>query len=263
MPIVTLTTDFGEGSRYVAAMKGVIYSLAPDVTLVDLTHAVPPQDIAAGAMALEEMTCWFPAGTLHVAVVDPGVGSDRRLVYVEIGSQRYLCPDNGLLTCLAAREPPRKIVEVSNPALWAPTVSRTFHGRDILAPVAARLATGLPVDEVGATRQGGSLITIPLTRGRRVGQRIDGRVVEVDSFGNLITDITATDLADTPRDESVTVTCDGHFTVGIYGAYSDQPEMTLIALIGSGGRLELAIVNDSAADMLGVRPGAPVRVDWG
>ncbi len=259
-PILTLTTDFGEGSRYVAAMKGVVLSIAPDVTLVDISHAVPPQDVAAGARVLAEATPWFPAGTLHVAVIDPGVGTDRRIVYAEIGFQRYVCPDNGLLGQLAADVKPRKLHCVTEAEHWLPKVSRTFHGRDVMAPVAARLCLGLAPERLGPAIEG--LTPLAAAKGRRVGQRIEGEVVEVDSFGNLITNITSELLAEAPRDASVTIECDGHQTIGIYETYAEQPAMTLIALIGSSGALELAIVNDSAAMMLGVRTGAQVVVSW-
>ncbi|QDU88661.1 Adenosyl-chloride synthase [Pirellulimonas nuda] len=259
-PILTLTTDFGEGSRYVAAMKGVALSIAPDLTVVDISHCVPPQDIAAGARVLVEATPWFPAGTLHLAVIDPGVGSDRRIVYAEIGDQRYVCPDNGLLGLLAVEQKPRKLHTVSEAEYWLPDVSRTFHGRDIMAPVAARLCSGLAPERLGPAIDG--LTPLAAARGIRVGQRIEGEVVELDSFGNLITNITAEMLTGVPRDLSVTVECDDHQTLGIYETYADQPPMTLIALVGSGGALELAIVEDSAAIMLGVKAGTPVVVRW-
>lgn len=259
-PLITLTTDFGEGSRYVAAMKGVILSVNPRVRIVDLSHAVPPQDIAAGAHLLGETVPWFPGGAIHVAVVDPGVGSDRQVVYAEIGRARFVAPDNGLLTSLAEAEAPRKIVTVENPEHWLATTSRTFHGRDIMAPVAARLSLGLDPDKLGGPRD--RLVMLPTRRAERVGQRIEGEVVEVDSFGNLTTNITAEMLSVAPTDESVTIRCDEHETLGIFETYADQPEMTLIALIGSSGRLELAIVGDSASAMLGIQVGAPVVVVW-
>ena len=138
--IITLTTDFGEGSRYVAAMKGVILSINPHARVVDLSHSIPPQDILAGAIALAETAPFFPADTIHVAVVDPGVGSARRIVYARIGVQQFIAPDNGLLSRLAARERPAKIIGVDDRRFWLPNVSATFHGRDIMAPIAARLS---------------------------------------------------------------------------------------------------------------------------
>ena len=132
-----------------AAMKGVILSINPAARLVDLTHSIPPQDIRGGAIALAETAPWFPPETIHVAVVDPGVGSGRAIVYARIGTQQFVAPDNGLLSRLAEREKPSKIISIEEPRFWLPTVSATFHGRDIMAPVAARLSLGLSPDELG------------------------------------------------------------------------------------------------------------------
>jgi S-adenosyl-L-methionine hydrolase (adenosine-forming) len=258
--IITLTTDFGEGSRYVAAMKGVILSINPQADLVDLSHSVRHQDIRQGAITLAESAPHFSPGTIHVAVVDPGVGTGRRLVYANIGGQQFVAPDNGLLGRLAAAERPSKIISLDEPRFWLPQVSSTFHGRDIMAPVAARLSLGLSPDELGGPLQ--ALVELPWPEVQSVANKLAGEVVEVDSFGNLITNITREMLADVPTDESVTITCDEHTTQGIFSTYGDQPEMTLIALIDSGGRLELAIVGESASAMLGVRAGTPVQVTW-
>jgi S-adenosylmethionine hydrolase len=258
--IITLTTDFGEGSRYVPAMKGVILSINSQVRLVDITHAIPAQDIRMGAIVLAETARWFPPDTIHVAVVDPGVGSSRRIAYARIGSQRFVAPDNGLLSRLAAAEKPSKIVAVENPEFWLPGVSATFHGRDIMAPVAARLSLGLEPEKLGRPLE--QLVELPWPEVRQVANRIEGEVVEVDSFGNLITNITRVMLQGVPTDESVTISCDEHQTQGIFATYSDQPTMTFLAHVGSTGRLELAVVDENASAMLGVRVGAPVCVTW-
>ena len=260
MPIITLTTDFGVGSRYVAAMKGVIYSIAPEARVVDLTHSIAPQDVRGGAIALAEMARWFPAETIHVAVVDPGVGSGRALVYARIGTQQFVAPDNGLLSRLAEREKPSKIIRIAEPRFWLPTVSATFHGRDIMAPVAAKLSLALSPEELGPAVA--ELTELSWSEARRMANHIDGEVIEVDSFGNLITNISRDMLRGVPTNESVTVTCDDHETQGIFSTYSDQPALTLVAIVGSGDRLELAIVDESASAMLGVKTGAPVRVSW-
>jgi S-adenosyl-L-methionine hydrolase (adenosine-forming) len=258
--IITLTTDFGEGSRYVAAMKGVILSINPSARIVDLSHTVPPQDVRAGALVLEAAAPTFPSGTIHVAVVDPGVGSGRRIVYARIGDGQFVAPDNGLLSRLASRRQPSKIIGIENKQFWLPDVSTTFHGRDIMAPVAARLSLGLPPDELGPPVAQLADLTWPEVQ--RVANHIDGEVIEVDSFGNLITNITRDMLRGVPTDESVTISCDEHETQGIFATYSDQPPMTLVALVGSGDRLELAIVDENASAMLGVKSGAAVRVAW-
>lgn len=258
--IITLTTDFGVGSPYVAAIKGVILSINPDVTLVDITHAIPPQSIRQGALVLAEATPWFPPETIHVAVVDPGVGSERAIVYARMGKHAFIAPDNGLLSRLALSTPPSTIIAIERPEYWLSTVSATFHGRDIMASVAARLSLGLEPSCLGPVRPG--LCQLEWTEARVSANRIEGTVQSIDSFGNLITNIAADALVKVPRGEEVAIVCDEHETRGIFKSYAEQPEMTLIALVGSSGNLELAIVGDSAATMLGIRAGAPVTITW-
>jgi hypothetical protein len=258
--IITLTTDFGASSRYVGAMKGVILSINPRAQVVDLSHSVPAQDIRAGAIVLADTAFWYPPGTIHIAVVDPGVGGKRRVVYAQIGQQHFVAPDNGLLSRLALLEQPSMIISIDHEQYWMPDVSRTFHGRDIMAPVAARLSLGLSPDKLGRPLQ--QLVEIPWAEVQQVPNRIEGEVIEVDSFGNLITNITRAMLAGVPSNDSVLVTCEEHETQGIFATFSDQPPMTFMAHVGSTGRLELAIVDENASAMLGVRVGAPVCVTW-
>jgi S-adenosylmethionine hydrolase len=258
--IITLTTDFGEGSRYVAAMKGVILSINPDAKLVDVSHSVPAQDVRAGAIILAESARWFPPETIHIGVIDPGVGGARRIIYAQIGTQHFIAPDNGLLSRLVTSGTPAKIISVENEEFWLSNVSATFHGRDIMAPVAARLSLGLDPSELGPPAD--QLVVLAWPEVQQVANRIDGQVVEVDSFGNLITNITKAMLEGVPRNDSVTICCEEHETQGIFATYSDQPTMTFMAHVGSTGRLELAVVDENASAMLGVRVGAPVRVCW-
>jgi S-adenosyl-L-methionine hydrolase (adenosine-forming) len=258
--IITLTTDFGVSSPYVAAMKGVMLSINPQLQIVDISHSIPPQQIALAAQVLADTTLLFPPGTIHVAVVDPGVGTSRAIVYADIGSQRFICPDNGLLSRLAERQPPTKIIHITSEQYFRQPVAPTFHGRDIMAPVAARLSLGLDPGKLGPLHP--TLRTLDWPGAARMANRIEGKVVAVDSFGNLITNITREMLADTPTDETVAVRCDEHETRSIFTTYAQQPPMTLVALIGSNDQLEIAIVEDSAAIMLGVGIGAPVEICW-
>ncbi|WP_428303754.1 SAM hydrolase/SAM-dependent halogenase family protein [Lacipirellula sp.] len=260
IPLITLTTDFGEGSPYIAAMKGVVLALNPTVQIVDVTHAIAPQDIRGGAIILDEITPLYPSGTLHIAVVDPGVGSARALVYAEIGEQRYIGPDNGLFSRLASRLGASKIRAITEERWFRQPVAPTFHGRDIMAPAAAHLSLGVDPDDLGPPHA--QLVELVWPGAVKVANRIDGQVTAIDSFGNLITDITREMLAGVPTDETVGIFCDEHETRCIFNAYADQPPMTLIALIGSNDCLELAIVDDSAKIMLGVRVGTPVQVKW-
>ncbi len=259
-PLITLTTDFGASSPYVAAMKGVMLSINPAANIVDISHTVPRQDVRQGALVLWEATPWFPEDSLHIAVVDPGVGSERQVIYAEIGKQRFLGPDNGIFSRLALFTPPTTIIAVAQIAYWLPRVSNTFHGRDIMAPVAARLSLGLEPELLGPKRVG--MVMLPWAEVSVSERQVAGQVQSIDSFGNLVTDITEAVLVDAPRDASTAITCDEHQTQGIFRTYADQPEMTLIALVGSSGHLELAIVGDSAAVMLGVKVGTPVVVRW-
>ncbi len=192
-PIITLTTDFGLAGPYVAAMKGVILSINPDVRLIDITHSISPQNVRQAAMVLAAASPWFPDGMIHLAVIDPGVGTARRIVYAEIGRQRYVCPDNGLLGRLTLNAPPSRVVSVENPALWLPNVSATFHGRDIMAPVAAKLSLGVDPSELGP--QLGSLVPLDLPTPAILEHEIVGEVIWIDDFGNLISNITVDMLA--------------------------------------------------------------------
>ncbi len=260
MSVVTLTTDFGVGSPYVAAMKGVILSINPAATIVDITHDVPAQDIRRAAVVLDDAADWFPDGTVHVAVIDPGVGTERPIVYARIGSQRYVAPDNGVLGRLAERIPPSEVIRLENRAYWLPEVSNTFHGRDIMAPVAAHLSLGAEPAALGSAAEKVVRLSWPKVVFRP--DRIDGAVLHIDSFGNLITNITSDMLANRPTDERACVVCNIYETWGIFHTYADKPSGMLVALIGSSGRLELAVVGDNAATRLGIRIGEPVVVAW-
>lgn len=260
MSVITLTTDFGSDSPYVAILRGVLLSLSPEATVVDITHAVPPQNVRQGALVLADVCRWFPPHTIHVAVVDPGVGTDRALIYARIGLQQFLAPDNGLLSRLAWAAPPSTIIRLTEPQFWAPRVSSTFHGRDILAPVAARLSLGLDPELLGPRQP--SLLMLDWPEAQRMAKSIQGEIVAVDSFGNLISNITEAQLAGVPTGEELQVLCDEHETRGLFRTYADQPPQTFVAVVGSNGCLELAIVGESAAMMLGLGVGAKVELRW-
>ena len=260
MSIITLTTDFGEGSPYVAAMKGVILSINPDATLVDITHTIRPQDIQHGAIVLGDVVELFPDGTIHVAVVDPGVGTERDIIYARIGRQQFVVPDNGLLGKLLERTDADQIVRLENEEFWRQPVSNTFHGRDIMAPVAAHLSLGVAPERFGTVA--GDIQKLDLPKPQVRPGRINGVILEVDSFGNLITNITADLLAGYPTDERVCVVCGIYETWGILSAYAQQHADMFVALVGSTGRLELAIVEGNAARRLGLQAGMPVTVAW-
>ncbi|MCS7015590.1 MAG: SAM-dependent chlorinase/fluorinase, partial [Gemmatales bacterium] len=186
-PIITLTTDFGEDSAYAAALKGSLLRVCPEAHLIDLSHSIPPQDILHAAFFLSEAVPWFPPATLHIIVVDPGVGTGRRLIYAEWQQQRLLAPDNGVCGLLWRRQAPQRILQLQNRQFFHTNVSHTFHGRDILAPVAGHLANGLDPLQLGPAVT--DPVPLPFPQPSLEGGRLVGEIVFVDHFGNLLTNI--------------------------------------------------------------------------
>jgi S-adenosylmethionine hydrolase len=251
-PWITLTTDFGEDSPYVAAMKGVILSVNPDVRLLDLSHQIPPQDVRHTGFFLAAAVPYFPPGVIHVVVVDPGVGSERAVLYVEVDRHRLLVPDNGCWTTLLGASPPR-VIRLAEPRFWRQPVSATFHGRDIFAPTAAHLSRGLDPRELGPAVN--SWVQLPRATPQKTADAVTGEVVFVDHFGNLITNIPAQWVAQ-PR--AVVV---GEQTVTRWmRTYADAEPGTLLALTSSTGHVEIALAQGNAARRLGAAVGTPVTV---
>jgi len=253
--ILTLTTDFGIGGPYVAALKGVLLDLAPGTQFVDVCHTISPQNILEGGFVLAAIVDVFPRGTVHLAVIDPGVGTERRLIAVSLADQWFVLPDNGLITGVALGRTPSGIWEISNPAIRRSVVSATFHGRDILAPASAHLIRGGDPAELGPSRE--KFITL---RNFEPNADLDGFVGEVifrDAFGNLITNVNADHLANSPRD-SWMIEIAGERIEGISRTYGERPAGTLIALVGSAGWVEIAVVNGDAARQLTAGAGTTV-----
>lgn len=257
--LITLTTDFGPAGRYVAELKGVLYCDAPGVTVVDLSHDIPPQDIAAAARLLEHGTSRYPSGTVHLAVVDPGVGTSRPIVAIAASGRYYVGPDNGLFGWLA--DSAEAIVSLDLRKFDADAASMTFHGRDLMAPAAALLAKGVGLDQLGPRHE--QLFTLPPhPEPTSSTDELCGEVVEIDHYGNLITNVRPVMLGDAPLDDRLRITLGEHETFGLWRTYAQQPPRTLLALVGSTGLVELAIVNGSAAQMLQARVGDSVRLSW-
>jgi S-adenosyl-L-methionine hydrolase (adenosine-forming) len=254
--ILTLTTDFGIGGSYVAALKGVLLDLAPETQLVDVTHTISPQNILEGGFVLAGLVDVFPKGTVHLAVVDPGVGTDRRLIAVSVAAQWFVLPDNGLITGVTRARTPDGVWEIANPALRREVVSATFHGRDILAPAAAHLIRGGAPEELGPPRT--RFITLRNFEPTPDDQGFVGEVIFRDTFGNLITNINADRLADRPHDRWV-IEIAGERIEGILHTYGERPSGTLVALVGSSGWVEVAVVNGDAARQLTAGAGTTVR----
>jgi S-adenosylmethionine hydrolase len=255
--ILTLTTDFGNDGPYVAAMKGVVLGLAPGTQFVDVAHTVAPQNILEGAFVLAEVFDAFPAGTVHLAVVDPGVGTDRRLIAVSVADQWVVLPDNGLITGIVRHHKPAGIWEINSPTLRRAPVSATFHGRDILAPAAAYLLRGGDPDRLGQTRT--QVVTLRNFVPTADEHGYVGEVIFRDAFGNLVTNIAVGSLSDTPP-EIWTLEIAGVDIEGLGRTYADHPAGTLVAVAGSTGWIEVALVNGDAARHLSAGPGTTVRL---
>jgi len=263
MPIITLTTDFGIQDGFVGVMKGIILGIAPEVQIVDLSHQIAPQNVLQGARLLRRHTRYFPAGTVHIGVVDPGVGTARRAMAARIGNQRYVGPDNGLFGPLIqdgrAAGDPVEIVHLNNPAYWLKSVSRTFHGRDLFAPVGAHLAAGVALQALGTPLEDPVLPDLPAPV--QTGQGWRAQITGVDVFGNLATSLPADLLpGSTLVESSLKVQLKGVEISGLAASYGARPMGELIALIDSEGYLEVAVVNGSAALRLGAAVGDEVLV---
>ncbi|MBW4488773.1 MAG: SAM-dependent chlorinase/fluorinase [Trichocoleus desertorum ATA4-8-CV12] len=240
--LVTLLTDFGLSDVYVGVMKGVIAGISPGVRVIDLTHEVPPQDVVAARFCLLNAYPYFPLGTVHVAVVDPGVGSVRRAIAVGLEEGFLVGPDNGLFGGVLSRHTAIAAVELTNAQFWrSGQPSSTFHGRDIFAPVAAHLASGVALQELGPAIDLQSLVQLPFPSCRSVGNRIWGCVQYCDRFGNLITNIPASAV----MGKAWTVVVGDREIVAV-SSYSDRPSGELLALVGSHGWVEVAVNGGSA-----------------
>ncbi len=252
MTLITLLTDFGTQDTFVGVLKGVIKSIAPDVDVVDLTHHVPRQDIGAGAFALKTAYRYFPTNTVHLNIVDPGVGSGRRPIAAHIGEFFYVCPDNGLLSYVLAENTLKQAVTLDNPAFHLPRVSRTFHGRDIFAPVAAHLSLGVPLTTLGSPIE--TLKTFPLSRPAVSERALTCHVLHSDVYGNVFTDLTE-DVYDAWRTGPVSIDVCGQYVPGPLTSYSDVGLGQPLALFGSSSHLELAVRNGSAQTHFGLSRG--------
>ncbi|OGO05038.1 MAG: hypothetical protein A2Y73_02495 [Chloroflexi bacterium RBG_13_56_8] len=254
--IITLCTDFGTQDGYVAAMKGVILSIAPQARIVDITHEVARQRVGEGAFVFYSACRYFPVETIHLVVVDPKVGSARRALAVRTANYRFVAPDNGILSYVLRKDPPLEIVSLTRKAYWREAVSHTFHGRDIFAPVAAHLANGVSLTKLGEPIDDLVWLDAPQPAQHADGS-ISGHVIHIDRFGNVITNIPA-EMLTSRRDWRVWV---GNASVtGLSTTYASGEPGDLIALIGSHGNLEVAIREGDAARAAGVGVGAEVWV---
>ena len=257
-PVIALLTDFGSTDHYAGTMKGVILQICPDVTLVDITHDIPAHDVMAGALELAATFKYFPAGTIFVAVVDPGVGSARRGLAADTGDYRFVAPDNGVLTQVLRETPAKKMVELTERRYARPTVSRTFEGRDRFAPAAAWLAKGTQLTALGRPVSEFQKLDIPIAEAS--GDTIRGVILRVDRFGNLVTNIDRKTVEKLGQGSGMTIDAGGRRIERLVATYAELPSEGVGALFGSTDHLELAAPSASAAERLGLARGASVTV---
>lgn len=259
-PPIILTTDFGLEDEYVGVLKGVILSIDKDATIIDLTHAISPQNIAEAARIIGRNHRYFPDGSIHICIVDPGVGTSRRIIAVNAANQIFVGPDNGVFTNLIRAELCTAVHEVTNEQWFLESISTTFHGRDIMAPTAARLSLGEPVESAGPLVSISGCTKIDDNRPIVTPTGIDGIVDSIDRFGNIITNIHSDDLFESTSWQEYSVVM-GDIVMRLSDkSYAEMNDKTPTALINSSGVIEIAVKNGNAAAILGVEPGSRVLV---
>ena len=260
--VITLLTDFGLRDPYVGAMKGVILSICPDANIVDISHEIRKFDIRQGAYVLAASAPFFPKGTIHVGVVDPGVGTSRKAIIIETKKSFYIGPDNGLLTLAALREGVKKVVQITNSKYMLPRVSRTFHGRDIFAPAAAYLANGVPIENFGPLLEEYEILSFSKPHVRK--DQIEGEIIYVDGFGNIVTNIYSEILEKVgiSEEDKIKVLLNDKLgkVLKICKAYNEVKKGEFLAIIGSGNFLEISINQGNAAKKLNVKEGTKIKI---
>ena len=261
MQIITLLTDFGTQDYFVGAMKGVILSINPDALIVDITHDTPPHDVESAAFTL--LACYrdFPARTIHVVVVDPGVGSQRRALAIECREQMFVGPDNGIFSWICEREKEYRAFNVTDEILFRQPVSATFHGRDVFAPIAAALSAGTTIDEIGPPLREFVRLA-PLTPVTLNDQTIEGRIIHIDRFGNCITNLTQQDLRADMFQCGTKLTINNHDILAFHRYFAEANDGEPFCYFGSAGFLEIAARNASAANILNAQRGQRVVVTF-
>ena len=248
--VITLMTDFGTSDHFVGVMKGVILNISPQARIVDITHAVPPQDIHGAAFLINSAYRDFPAGAIHVVVVDPGVGSCRRGIVCQTDTAYFVCPDNGVLSHILDNNTTPRVVALDNAAYWLSEISNTFHGRDIFAPVAAHLSCGISLSQFGNAAN--NLVRLPIPMPQVKTTTIVGSVIWADRFGNLITNVTLDMLESFGMDSGFVILAGKAEISHLNCAYAESGEGECLAIIGSSDYLEISVNQGSAARVLGL-----------
>ena len=260
MSIITITTDFGIQDGFVGVMKGVILGICPQARLIDITQQISPQNVRQAAFVLARHTPYFPPGTVHIVVVDPGVGTARRPIAAQIGEQYFVAPDNGVLSAMYEYAEdhglPLKMVHTNKPAYWLQKISNVFHGRDIFAPVGAHLASGIPLSELGELIIDPIRFEIPKPVKTATGWQ--GEIIAIDHFGNAASNIHQSTVGDS---QITRVQVGATILDGIVKTFGEKPVGELIALFGSSGNLFVAEVNGSAAARLNLAIGTPFSIE--
>ena len=249
--VITLMTDFGTSDHFVGVMKGVILNINPQVRIVDITHAIPPQDVYGAAFIVNSTCRYFPDGTIHVVVVDPGVGSRRRAIICQTDTAYFVCPDNGILSCVLGNDTAHRVVALGNADYWLSEVSNTFHGRDIFAPVAAHLSRGISLGQFGDAVH--NVARLPIQIPQVTETAIEGSVIWIDHFGNLITNLTSDILESFGIDNTFVIRAGGSEIYQLNFAYDESEKGECLAIIGSSGYLEISVNQGSAARVLGLK----------
>ena len=265
MTVITLMTDFGIKDGNVGVMKGVIWGICPTAQISDLSHMIPAQDIREAAYIFSRSVPYLPKGSIHVVVVDPGVGTQRRPMAAQIGDWFYVGPDNGTITGLLERAEQEgwqtKFIELTNKNYWLSVISHVFHGRDIFSPVAAHLANGISLVDLGTSFD--DPVRLELPKPKRTPDGWHGAVTHIDHFGNISTNIRVEHLGEAMQQkENITVRLNGHVIHGMVNTFGERPVGELIALIGSTGNLGIAVVNGNAQQRLGTKVGDDVEVSY-
>jgi S-adenosylmethionine hydrolase len=262
-PIITLLTDFGWGDGYIGAMKGVILQINPQCRIVDLAHEIAPHDVMGAALVLGQTYPFFPSGTIHLAVVDPGVGGPRRPVVLETEGYRFVGPDNGCFTIVLKRKEGVQAFELTEGRFRLPQVSHTFHGRDIFAPGAAHLSAGVPPAAMGPPVETTDLTSLPIPDPVTEGGALLGEVIWVDSFGNLVTNISQEALGTFAPDGVIEIEIHGERIRGLKSFYEEGKGGEIVALWGSAGLLEISLREQSLQQERGWGKGEQVRIRRG
>jgi S-adenosylmethionine hydrolase len=257
-PVIALLTDFGTRDHYAGTMKAVVLGLCPEATLIDITHDIPPHDMMTAALELAASYKYFPAGTIFLVVVDPGVGSARRGIAVDTGDYRFVAPDNGVLTAVLKEVPAKRVVELTERRYARPTVSRTFEGRDRFAPAAGWLAKGVDLSALG--RSAGAIQQLAIPSPEIASDLLSGEVLRVDRFGNLVTNIDRKLFERFSHSNGIEIFAATHLIGRLVATYAEAASGEVCALFGSTDHLEIAVNAGSASDSLHLSRGAPVTI---